>query len=262
MYILRRCLQFRETALPFNKLSRLSFYLFQVLCEELARKAANLTLENENLKRVHDFSPVCYLLSFFVSSCPSLPSSLTLLCFIKWGVYSGDFLFYKFSTYFYSSLLHIWWHFWWKEKELALKEYQSLETTNKNLKAQVRCSSPGHIFKHGLTINIFSKKEERKTDVFFHLQITESISSNAEVEKTPVELESSVAHITTTSSSNSPWFLYNHFPVINLFCPSIIGPLILIGHVVCSLRRVFGHTYHTLLVCIFIINLSSWDLWG
>ncbi|XP_027349961.1 uncharacterized protein LOC113861378 isoform X2 [Abrus precatorius] len=72
-----------------------------------------------------------------------------------------------------------------KEKELALKEYQSLETTNKHLKAQI------------------------------------AKSVNAEVEKTPVEPKSSVTAVTPLSG-NSPWFLYNHFPVTQIFWPSIL----------------------------------------
>lgn len=38
-----------------------------------------------------------------------------------------------------------------KEKELALKEYESLETTNKNLKTQVRCFVVLEIYKHNIT---------------------------------------------------------------------------------------------------------------
>ncbi|KAL2345204.1 hypothetical protein Fmac_006489 [Flemingia macrophylla] len=72
-----------------------------------------------------------------------------------------------------------------KEKELALKEYQSLETTNKHLKAQI------------------------------------AKSINTEVVKAPVEPESSVTKV-TPFSGNSPWFLYNHFPVAQIFWPSIL----------------------------------------
>ncbi|KAG5026547.1 hypothetical protein JHK86_022461 [Glycine max] len=72
-----------------------------------------------------------------------------------------------------------------KEKELALKEYESLETTNKNLKTQI------------------------------------AKSINTEVEKTPVEPVSSVAEI-TPSSGNGPWFLYNHFPIPQIFWHSIL----------------------------------------
>ncbi|XP_020212591.1 uncharacterized protein LOC109797089 isoform X2 [Cajanus cajan] len=72
-----------------------------------------------------------------------------------------------------------------REKELALKEYQSLETTNKHLKAQI------------------------------------AMSINTEVEKAPVEPESSVAKV-TPFSGNGPWFLYNHFPVPQIFWPSIL----------------------------------------
>ncbi|KAK7378777.1 hypothetical protein VNO80_04224 [Phaseolus coccineus] len=74
-----------------------------------------------------------------------------------------------------------------REKDLALKEYQSLETTNKYLKAQI------------------------------------AKSINTEVEKTPVEPELSVAEV-TPSSGNSPWFLYNHFPVQHVFWPSPLQP--------------------------------------
>lgn len=44
-----------------------------------------------------------------------------------------------------------------KEKELALKEYQSLETTNKHLKAQVRCFSMEEILKLGVTLSLQKK---------------------------------------------------------------------------------------------------------
>ncbi|XP_045795972.1 uncharacterized protein LOC123890407 isoform X2 [Trifolium pratense] len=71
-----------------------------------------------------------------------------------------------------------------KRKELALKEYQSLETTNKLLKAQV----------------------------------TKSI--NTKMEKAPVEQELSVAEA-APMHGNSPWFIYNHFPVRQLFWPAI-----------------------------------------
>ncbi|CAI8614823.1 unnamed protein product [Vicia faba] len=71
-----------------------------------------------------------------------------------------------------------------RKKELALKEYQSLETTNKLLKAQV------------------------------------SKSINTKVEKTPIEQELSMAEV-APMSGNSPWFRYNHFPVRQLFWPSI-----------------------------------------
>ncbi|KAG5055671.1 hypothetical protein JHK85_008181 [Glycine max] len=72
-----------------------------------------------------------------------------------------------------------------REKQLALNEYQSLETTNKHLKAQI------------------------------------AKSINTEVEKTPVEPGSSVAEVTPLSG-NGPWFLYNHFPVPQIFWPSIL----------------------------------------
>ncbi|CAL5194204.1 unnamed protein product [Lathyrus oleraceus] len=71
-----------------------------------------------------------------------------------------------------------------RKKELALKEYQSLETTNKLLKEQV------------------------------------SKSINTKVEKTPVEQELSMADVAPMSGT-SPWFHYNHFPVRQLLWPSI-----------------------------------------
>nr|XP_027188092.1 protein AF-9 isoform X2 [Cicer arietinum] len=73
-----------------------------------------------------------------------------------------------------------------RKKELALKEYKSLETTNQLLKAQ---------------------------------QIAKS--TNTEAEKTPVEQKLSVAEVAPVHG-NSPWFLYNHFPVSQLFWPSIL----------------------------------------
>lgn len=51
------------------------------------------------------------------------------------------------------------------------------------------------------------------------MQIAKSESSKAE--KTAVERDSSVAEKTSSSSSNSPWFLYNHFPVTQLYWPSV-----------------------------------------
>ncbi|KAI4348991.1 hypothetical protein L6164_009650 [Bauhinia variegata] len=113
---IRRVLANRESA-------RQTICRRQALFEELTRKAANLALENENLKR---------------------------------------------------------------EKELALKEYKSLETTNKKLKEQV-----------GKLIN-------------------------TETEEAPVQRESSVVEMTTSLSTNYPWFLYNHFPVTQFICPSVV----------------------------------------
>ncbi|KAK7396661.1 hypothetical protein VNO78_17817 [Psophocarpus tetragonolobus] len=72
-----------------------------------------------------------------------------------------------------------------REKELALKEYQTLETTNKHLKEQI------------------------------------AKSINTEVEKTPVEPKSSVAEVAPLSG-NGAWFLYNHFPAPQIFWPSIL----------------------------------------
>ncbi|KAI4300441.1 hypothetical protein L6164_033821 [Bauhinia variegata] len=113
---IRRVLANRESA-------RQTIRRRQALCEELTRKAANLALENENLKR---------------------------------------------------------------ERELALKEYQSLETTNKQLKEQV------------------------------------AKSINTETEKTPVQRESPVVEMTNSLPTNSPWFLYNHFPVTQFIWPPMI----------------------------------------
>ncbi|KAL4371581.1 hypothetical protein HN51_016059 [Arachis hypogaea] len=112
---IRRILANRESA-------RQTIRRRQALCEDLTRKASNLVLENENLK---------------------------------------------------------------KEKDLALKEYQSLETTNKHLKAQI------------------------------------AKTINSEVAKAPVEQESSMAEVTNLSG-NAPWFVCNHFPVTQLFWPPII----------------------------------------
>ncbi|XP_054801651.1 uncharacterized protein LOC129305693 isoform X2 [Prosopis cineraria] len=72
-----------------------------------------------------------------------------------------------------------------QEKELALKEYQSLENTNKHLKAQI------------------------------------AKSASTMVERTPEEHDLPVSEI-TSSSSNGPWFLCGHFPVTQLFWPSVI----------------------------------------
>ncbi|KAL1313862.1 hypothetical protein AAHE18_16G143900 [Arachis hypogaea] len=110
---IRRILANRESA-------RQTIRRRQALCEDLTRKASNLVLENENLK-----------------------------------------------------------------KEMALKEYQSLETTNKHLKAQI------------------------------------AKTINSEVDKAPVEQESSMAEVTNLSG-NAPWFVCNHFPVTQLFWPPII----------------------------------------
>ncbi|KAK4272761.1 hypothetical protein QN277_021270 [Acacia crassicarpa] len=113
---IRRVLANRESA-------RQTIRRRQALCEELTRKAANLALENENLKR---------------------------------------------------------------EKELALKEYQSLENTNKHLKAKV----------------------------------AKSVSTV--VEKTPVEHDLPVYETTSSSTSNGPLFFCSHLPVTQLFWPSVI----------------------------------------
>lgn len=51
------------------------------------------------------------------------------------------------------------------------------------------------------------------------MQIAKSIKT--EVEKTPIEQELPEAEVTPVSG-NSPWFLYNRFPVTQLFCPSIL----------------------------------------
>lgn len=45
-----------------------------------------------------------------------------------------------------------------KKKESALKEYQSLETTNKLLKAQVRWFSMQEIFEYGITLFVCKSK--------------------------------------------------------------------------------------------------------
>ena len=76
----------------------------QALCEDLTKKASDLAWENENLKRV-GFRNTFKILNFSVCHDLYLPSSCDL-----WTI---------------------------KEKELALKEYQSLEITNKELKEQV-----------------------------------------------------------------------------------------------------------------------------
>ncbi|KAK7244933.1 hypothetical protein RIF29_39762 [Crotalaria pallida] len=74
-----------------------------------------------------------------------------------------------------------------KEKEMALKEHQSLESTNKHLKAQI------------------------------------AKSIKTEAEKTPVEPEANISMAgVTTLPGNGPWFLYNRFPVTQLFWPSVI----------------------------------------
>ncbi|XP_028784855.1 light-inducible protein CPRF2 isoform X2 [Neltuma alba] len=113
---IRRVLANRESA-------RQTIRRRQALCEELTRKAANLALENESLK---------------------------------------------------------------KEKELALKEYQSLENTNKHLKAQI------------------------------------AKSVNTMADKTPDEHDLPASEITSSSTSSGPWFLCSHFPVTQLFWPSVI----------------------------------------
>ncbi|KAB2631566.1 hypothetical protein D8674_009085 [Pyrus ussuriensis x Pyrus communis] len=115
---IRRVLANRESA-------RQTIRRRQALCEELTRKAADLALENENLKR---------------------------------------------------------------KKELAVKEFQSLEKTNKHLK----------------------------------VQMTKVI--RAEDDKTPGENMSAYVQmqIPPPSSTNSPFFLFNRPPFAPLFWPSII----------------------------------------
>ncbi|GAV66085.1 bZIP_1 domain-containing protein [Cephalotus follicularis] len=94
----------------------------QALCEELSRKAAYLTWENENLK---------------------------------------------------------------KKKELALKDYQSLEETNKQLKAQM------------------------------------AKAIKAEMEENPGELKSAHVEVSASQSMNYPLLLYNQHPFLPLCWPSI-----------------------------------------
>lgn len=113
---IRRVLANRESA-------RQTIRRRQALCEDLTQKAADLTWENENLKR---------------------------------------------------------------EKELALKEYQSLETTNKHLKEQM-----AKVIK-------------------------------AEEEETPGARNSADVAATTSSSTNCPWLLYNHPPLMPVFWSSFI----------------------------------------
>ncbi|KAF5473819.1 hypothetical protein F2P56_005774 [Juglans regia] len=113
---IRRVLANRESA-------RQTIRRRQALCEELTRKAADLSWENENLKR---------------------------------------------------------------EKELALKVYQSLETTNKHLKEQM-----AKVVK-------------------------------AEVEETPGERGSADLGASLSSSTNCPRLLYDHHPFMPAFWPSII----------------------------------------
>ncbi|KAJ6407600.1 hypothetical protein OIU84_010980 [Salix udensis] len=113
---LRRILANRESA-------RQTIRRRQALCEELTRKAADLSWENENLK---------------------------------------------------------------KEKELALKNYQSLETTNKHLKAQM------------------------------------AKQIKAEMEASPRDLKSAHADIPTTAPTNCPLLVYNQHAFSPQCWPSII----------------------------------------
>ncbi|KAK9290275.1 hypothetical protein L1049_008442 [Liquidambar formosana] len=73
-----------------------------------------------------------------------------------------------------------------REKDLALKEYQSLKSTNEHLKAQM-----------ARTIKV-------------------------EAEETPVELESAHVKISTSPSTNCPLLLYNYAPCTPFIWPSII----------------------------------------
>lgn len=113
---LRRILANRESA-------RQTIRRRQALCEELTRKAADLSWENENLK---------------------------------------------------------------KEKELALKNYQSLETTNKHLKAQM------------------------------------AKQIKAEMEVSPGDLKSALVDIPTTAPTNCPLLVYNQHAFSPHCWPSII----------------------------------------
>lgn len=113
---LRRILANRESA-------RQTIRRRQALCEELTRKAADLSWENENLK---------------------------------------------------------------KEKELALKNYQSLETTNKHLKAQM------------------------------------AKQIKAEMEASPGDLKSALVDIPTTAPTNCPLLVYNQHAFSPHCWPSVI----------------------------------------
>ena len=102
-------------------------------------KAANLVLENENLKKVWYRSLVVLLSHHFC-----LPSPLPL--FFIWMRHLFKILFFI-NLFFLDDVCPIIHSLTFcdisgdKEKEMALKEYHSLETTNKHLKAQVRCSA-------------------------------------------------------------------------------------------------------------------------
>ncbi|KAG5243234.1 bZIP transcription factor family protein [Salix suchowensis] len=130
---LRRILANRESA-------RQTIRRRQALCEELTRKAADLSWENENLK---------------------------------------------------------------KEKELALKNYQSLETTNKHLKAQM------------------------------------AKQIKAEMEASPRDLKAAHADIPTTAPTNCPLLVYNQHAFSPQCWPSIIQSQILSNHII-QLKMPFG----------------------
>ncbi|KAM1184358.1 hypothetical protein ACFX2I_013752 [Malus domestica] len=118
----------------------------QALCEELTRKAADLALENENLKR-----------------------SLTIHGSTNFIHIFGDILNPK-------------------KKELSVKEFQSLEKTNKHLKVQMAK---------------VIKAEDQEA-------LAENMSAYVQMQIPP------------SSPTNSPFCLFNRPPITPLFWPPII----------------------------------------
>lgn len=128
--------------------------MFQALSEELSKKASALVLENKNLKKVWCYSIFITFSVFLLHFLPSSSFCCAHLCeFSILRYYRFSINFYLFNVFLIIRLIQFCCIFGEKEKELALKEYQSLETTNKLLKAQVRYFSMEEIFKSFVCIN-------------------------------------------------------------------------------------------------------------
>lgn len=108
--------------------SNIIHLLFQAFHEELTRKAADLASENETLKRVCFIYLYIYLFFALWLCCKEC-----IPCFVvSFSASQYTDMFSGLSNLiFYLVVLQ-------KSKELAVKEFQSLQTTNQNLKGQVQ----------------------------------------------------------------------------------------------------------------------------
>ncbi|KAK3226787.1 hypothetical protein Dsin_006649 [Dipteronia sinensis] len=120
---IRRILANRESA-------RQTIRRRQALCEELTRKATELVQENEYLKRVHSTLFLKVRMSSWLVLYKGYKPSFVFHSYLSRAL-TGNYI--VILTYFtFGDISSA------KEKELAVKDYQSLETINKHLKAQVK----------------------------------------------------------------------------------------------------------------------------